>query len=172
MAESAAQPPAGSKGVARLTPTHQLLLEAMLANPALTHRQLADQIGFSSKSWVGEIIRSEVFQRELLRRRRELMQPVEEQFQALLSRSLEVLQAKLDRPAQEVSDALAARTLEVASRALGYGAAGPPPAPKGEVNVVAHLEELARNLEPLLKRRTQVVDGEVVAPPAALPDAG
>jgi len=146
------------------------MLEAMLANPALTHRQLADQIGFSSKSWVGEIIRSEVFQRELSRRRRELMQPVEEQFQALLSRSLVVLQAKLDRPAQEVSDALAARTLEVASRALGYGAAGPPPAPKGEVNVVAHLEELARNLEPLLKRRTQVVDGEVVAPRAALPE--
>jgi len=147
-----------------------LLLEAMLANPALTHRQLADQIGFSSKSWVGEIIRCEVFQRELSRRRRELMQPVEEQFQALLSRSLVVLQTKLDRPAEEVSDALAARTLEVASRALGYGAAGPPPAPKGEVNVVAHLEELARNLEPLLKRRTQVVDGEVVAPQAALPE--
>jgi len=149
------------------------MLEAMLANPGLTHQELAAQFGFVSRPWVSEIISSPAFQQELARRRRELMQPVEERFQALLSRSLEVLQTKLDRPAEEIPDPVALRALEIAARALGYGAAGPPPAPRREVNVVAHLEELAGNLEPLLRRRAKTtVDGEVVAPPAALPKPG
>jgi len=148
----------------------------LLTNPEVTHRELAQMFGFASRPWVSEIIASEVFQAELARRRRELMQPIEERLRTLLSRSLEVMQAKLDRPAEAVPDPVALRAFEVSAKALGYGAGGSPPAPKAEVNVVAHLEELARNLEPLMRRReaklNATVEGEVVAPPAALPKPG
>jgi hypothetical protein len=113
---------------------------------------LARQFGFASRDWIGQIIASEPFQAELARRRAELLGPVEERLRALLSRSLDVMQAKLDRPAAEVPDPVAVRALQISSRALGYGA-GPPPPPPVQVNVVQHLEELGSNLEKLLIRK-------------------
>jgi hypothetical protein len=36
------------------------MLEALLANPGLTHREVAQRFGFTSRPWVSEIVGSEV----------------------------------------------------------------------------------------------------------------
>jgi len=143
------------------------MVEALLANPALTHQEMAQQFGFASRSWVSQIIASEVFQAALARRRAELLAPVEEQCQALMSRSLNVLQAKLDRPVDEIADQLVLRVFEIGMKVLGFGT-GPLRTPSPQVNVVQHLEELSTNLVVLLRRQRaeagHTIDADPVSP--------
>jgi hypothetical protein len=85
---------------------------------------------------------------------------VEQQFQAIVRRSLSILMEKLDRPSTQIPDNLALRAFDISTRAAGYGARAEQP--KVQVNVVNHLEGLGANLEALLRRKRAEVDGEIV----------
>lgn len=159
-------PSGAARGIQKLSYTHDALVDLIVAEPHLRQYELAARFGFSP-SWICQVIASDAFQARLAERKNEIVDPairenVEQQFQVIIRRSLAVLMEKLDRPSKEIPDNLALRAFEVGSRVAGYGAK--PEAPKVQVNVVNHLEDLGTNLELLLKRkRLEVVDAEVTS---------
>lgn len=157
-------PSGARRGISEVHYTHDALVDLIIANPAVSQNALALHFGYTA-SWISQIIASDAFQARLAERTKDLVDPlirvsVQERFQALVMRSLEILQEKLNRPTDEIPDQLALRALELSSRAAGYGARDTVPAQ--QVNVNLHLESLGDRLTTLLRRkRTEVVDAEV-----------
>jgi hypothetical protein len=92
----------------------------------------------------------------LAARRDEIVDPsiratIEDNFRALVTRSLAILREKLDRPAAMIPDNLALRGLELGAKALGYGARDTTVAV--QVNMGDHLDKLSENLVGLLRRK-------------------
>lgn len=161
-------PPVQSQGVVkRLNYSHKAMIDQILAQPGISQRQLAATFGYS-ESWICQVMSSDAFQSALAERSAEIIDPtltmkVEERFNGLVSRSLDILQEKLSKSADLVPDNLAVRVLEVASRAAGYGAKPETP-PASPVTVEFHLEQLGGNLTKLLQRKkTEAVDVEILA---------
>jgi len=107
----------------KLNYTHDALVDQLVHNPMVTQRELARVFGYT-EGWISRIIRSDAFREKVAARKTELidplvMQSLEQRFEALASRSAEILMEKLDAGA---SPDVALKTLEVSSRALGYGA--------------------------------------------------
>lgn len=157
-----APPAAPSRGaIAKLSYTHDAMVDLIIANPIISQNDLAARFGYSA-AWVSQVISSDAFQARLAERTKDLVDPtlratVEDRFRGLVLRSLEILQHKLNGPANTIPDGLALRSLELSSRALGYGAKVEP---KVEINVETHLEVLGSNLEKLLTRkRAEAVEG-------------
>jgi hypothetical protein len=131
------------------------MVDLIIANPAISQQELARHFGYTP-GWISQVIASDSFQTRLAERSAQLVDPliqnsVKVKFDALVLRSMELLQEKLNRQAHEVPDNLVLRTLEVASRAAGYGAKTEVAAT--QVNVDVHLENLGNNLTQLLRRR-------------------
>jgi transcriptional regulator with XRE-family HTH domain len=144
-----------ARGVRRISYTHAALIDAIIANPCVSQRELATHFGYSA-GWISQILASNVFQRRLAERLQELADPtlrayVERQFDTLVRRSLDILSEKLDRPAVQIPDQLALLALELGARALGYGLRQPRAAPGSDV--ASHLEALSGHLMTLLQRR-------------------
>lgn len=140
-------------GIAKVSYTHDALVDQILANPSISQNALAVHFGYTP-AWISQILTSDAFQARLAARRSELVDPqviasVESNFKALVLRSQEILLERLNRPNVETGVAL--RALEVASRAAGYGARVEQT--NVQVNIGAHLEELGNNLTQLLKRK-------------------
>lgn len=158
-------PSGANRGVARVSYTHDAMVDAIIANPVISQNELAAYFGYTP-SWVSQIMASDSFQARLAERTADLVDPtlrasVQERFKALVTRSMAILMEKLDRPASSIPDNLAIRSLELGSRALGYGAKDIAPPPT-QVNMHVHLENLAGGLTTLLRRkRTEALDGEV-----------
>jgi predicted transcriptional regulator len=159
------------QAIAKVAYNHVAMIDLILMNPGLSQNQLAAHFGLTA-SWVSQVLVSDAFQTAMAKRRAELIDPlvqatVEENFKALVARSLDVLQQKLNRPALEIPDNLALRALEIGSRAAGYGAKDPSlqqAATPAEVHI--HLEQLGGGLVQLLQRKkleAQVIDGEATA---------
>lgn len=158
--------PSGTRrGIAEVKYTHDAMIDLIIANPAISQNALAQHFGYSA-TWVSNIIASDSFQSRLAERTKELVDPVivqtvEHRFKALILRSMEILQEKLNRPSDEIPDQLALRTLELSTRAAGYGARNDQP-PGPAVNINVHLESLGDNLTKLLRRKkAEVIDAEV-----------
>jgi DNA-binding MarR family transcriptional regulator len=152
-----------SKGVAKVSYTHDAMIDLIIQDPCISQQQLAAHFNYTA-SWVSQIIASDSFQARLAERTQDLVDPtiratVQDRFKAIVLRSLEILQAKLERPAHQIPDNLVLRSLETSSRALGYGAREAQPGPA--VNVEFHLEGLADNLTKLLARKK----AEILPPP-------
>jgi hypothetical protein len=113
---------------------------------------------------VSIVFSSDAFKNRLEERRGEVVDPViraslKERFEALVTRSLEVLQAKLSKPSEQVSDALALKTLELGAKALNFGAQ----APVVQIQPGARLEALAERLMSLNQPRVEKeITGEVI----------
>ncbi len=142
--------------------SHDQMVDLIIGNPGISQGEIARRLGYS-ESWISQILNSDAFKSRLAERREALVDPsireqVEKGFDALIQRSVEILQEKLQNPSNLVSDQLAIRTLEIASRARGYGAReNPPPA---SVNIEMHLENLGGGLVNLLRRRkAETIDG-------------
>lgn len=156
-----------SKGIAKVSYTHDSMIDLILANPTISQNQLAAHYGYSA-TWVSQIISSDAFQARLAERASSLIDPtiratVEDRFRGLVYRSLEILSEKLEKPSHQIPDNLALRTLELSSRALGYGARDQTP-PTAPVEMHVHLENLGQNLTQLLHRRkaeATALDGEI-----------
>lgn len=144
--------------IAKVSYTHDAMIDMIIARPGISQNELAARFGYTA-SWISQIISSDSFQSALAKRREQLVDPViaaevKTQFEALVLRSLDILQQKLNRPALEIPDNLALRALEIGSRAAGYGAKDPGAAPAAtpvEVNI--HLEQLGGGLVQLLQRK-------------------
>lgn len=159
-------PSGAARGVAKISYTHDAMIDLIIANPAVSQNSLALHFGYSP-SWVSQVMACDAFQDRLAERTKELVDPtirasVDQRFKAMILRSLDILREKLDRPSNDIPDQLALRTLELSSRALGYGARVE--SPKTEVNVEVHLEQMGENLVKLLhKKKAEVpaIDAEI-----------
>lgn len=148
--------PPSKPAIQKIAYNHQAMIDMILANPAISQNALADHFGLTP-SWVSQVMVSDAFQAELAKRREEIIDPtlratVEQNFKALVSRSLDILQQKLNKPAAEIPDQLALRALEIGSRAAGYGVRDSQPVvPSSDVHI--HLEQMGQGLIALLQRK-------------------
>lgn len=158
-----------NSGIAKVSYTHEAMIDLLLANPALSQQELAAHFGYSA-SWICQILSSDAFQAKYAERAKDVtdpvvMQAVEKRFKALVLRSLEILAEKLERPSESIPDNLALRTFELASRAAGYGGKQDhTPAPAGDIHL--HLEGLGGNLVSLLRKKrseAEILDAEVIS---------
>lgn len=146
--------------------SHEGMADMLATNPWMTQNELAFQFG-RTPAWVSVIVTSDAFQALLARRKAELVDPelrltLQERFQAMTTKSLQVLQEKLAKPADQVSDQLALRAAELGAKALGLGGnAAPPPAP----NPAEYLPALAERLMRL--RSGPVEEARIISPAPA-----
>ena len=110
-------------GVAKVSYTHDALIAAIIANPALTQRELGAIFGYT-EGWISQIMSSDSFKVRLEAKRKEVVDPIlvattEERLAGLANQSITVLAEKLETTR---SADLAVRSLEISTRALGYGA--------------------------------------------------
>lgn len=154
------KPSVGAKPPQVLRYSHDAMIDAILANPRVKQSELSQMFGYT-QSWVSTIMSSDAFKARLAMRRELLVDPTvrdaiedrlmgsAERAQALLDRSLAVLQEKLEGPASSIPDNLALRAAEFGAKTLGLGGNAPqaPTAPP-----TARLEELADRLIALQNR--------------------
>ena len=118
--------------------SHDAMIDLIIQKPWITQNELAAEFGYTA-GWISQVIAADAFQARLAERKEEIVDPaikatVEERFKALVIRSLQILQEKLDRPSNQIPDNLAIKTMEMGAKALGYGASvhlippAPPPA--------------------------------------------
>ena len=154
---SAASPnsaPRSGQPIQKLHYTHEAMIDAIIANPAIYNEELALMFGYTA-SWISTVVVSDIFQAKLAARRELLVDPelrtsVRTQFKGLLERSMEILRHKMDRPAGEVPDQLAVQVAKLAGQSLGFGVK------ETKVSVTEthlHLTELGNNLVGLLRQR-------------------
>jgi hypothetical protein len=119
-------PKAPTQPVLKLNYSHDAMIDQVIANPGISQNQLALIFGYTP-AWISTVMSSDLFQARLAERRKELVDPVvletvQNQFEGLVRRSLEVLQHKLNKDPDQIPDQLALRAFEVSVRAAGYGA--------------------------------------------------
>jgi hypothetical protein len=153
--EAQPSPPVPKRAIQKVNYSHDGMINLILAHRGISQNQIAAHFGYTA-SWVSQVMSSDAFQARLLERAAEIEDPalratVEDSLRGLISRSMEILKAKLNVDPEKVPDNLAIRTLELSTRALGYGAKEPL-APT-QVNVNLHLENLGGRLTELLTRK-------------------
>jgi hypothetical protein len=163
MEEARFSPPAKPVGARppKVRYTHDALIDEVIKNPAVSQNELAAVFGYTS-SWISTIMTSDAWLARLAERRAELVDPaiaasIEHRFRAMCSRTLAVLEEKLNRPAVEIPDQLALQALQITSRAAGFGARDQTP-PTPPVAVHLHLETMAGNLTKLLRRERAAIE--------------
>lgn len=142
--------------IAKVGYSHDAMIDLLIANPMITQRELANNFHYT-EGWVSRIIRSDAFRERLASRKSEVSDPlvlqsVEQRFEALVARALEVLEGKMDA---EPTALLALKTAELASKALGYGAKTPA---VNIQNFVVAMPEKARDATDWLAGR-RVIEG-------------
>lgn len=152
--------PGGTSGakpaIQKVAYSHEAMIDLILANPGISQNAIARHFGYTP-SWVCQVMQADAFQMAFAARRAQIVDPalmltVEQNFKALVARSLDILQQKLNKPADEIPDQLALRAFEISSRVAGYGHNDQPQlTARQEVHV--HLEELGSGLVALLHRK-------------------
>lgn len=167
VAELVAKPVAtGEKGaIQKVAYTHEAMIELLIEGAArpggISQKEIAAHFGYT-EGWISRIFASEAFQERLYARKEQLLDPtlrasVKERLEALVRRSIDVLEKKLDQPV--VSDTVALRALELGARGLGVGGNAPRPADQSG----DRLERLAHRLIDLQSTtQGRTVNGEVV----------
>lgn len=138
------------------------LITMLLANPFRTQRDIAAEVGYS-EAWLSRIISSDVFQAKLAERQQNSVEPerhaavaarfggIRDRAHASLSRTLALIENKLDRPAEELDSKEVLESGKFLAQLAGYGprdAAGQPPV---QVNMSVHLQELSTNMVSLFR---------------------
>ena len=154
--------------VKKLNYSHKAMADLIIADPGISQNRLAAHFGYSA-SWVSTVMSSDAFQAYLATRSEELVDPtvrasVQERFEGMVHRSLEILNEKLSKPTSLISDNFALKSFELASRAAGYGARTnhAPQVTPGDVHI--HLESLGDRMISLLQRKrveALVLDQEI-----------
>jgi len=154
--------------IKKISYTHDAMVDLLVQNPGISQGQLAIHFGYT-QTWVSIVMASDAFKERLAARRQELIDPailatIEERFEAVATRSLEVLQEKLSQPFTQVPDQLALQAAALGARGLGKGGFG---GNNSQVNVQVNVdakERLARVAERLTtlvrENREGVVDGQ------------
>jgi uncharacterized phage-associated protein len=139
--DRAAAPTMGN--IARISYTHDAMIDQLVANPGISQAHLALMFGYS-QSWISNIMASDLFKDKLAARRAECVDPVlhntvKENMEGIVRRSQEVLMEKLEKPG--VSDATVLKAMELGARSLGMGGMAAAPTVPGD-----HLAALANRL--------------------------
>ena len=143
--------------------THQAMADLIIENPTIKQNELA-VIFDRTPAWVSTIVTCDAFQCLLASRKAELVDPEitlshRERFNAVVTRSLQVVQEKLAKPADQISDQFVLRTVELASKSLGIGGhAAAPAAP----DPAEYLPAVAERLMRLQGRAPQPISDAVV----------
>jgi hypothetical protein len=133
------------KAIQKIRYTHDAMIDQIVMNPSISQNELAAVFGYTP-AWVSLVMSSDAWKERLAARKAELVDPtivasLNERFEAMVRRSLDVLNEKLAQPASAIPDNLALRAAELGAKALGLGGnAPPPPVPAGR------LEQLAERL--------------------------
>lgn len=155
--KNAPAPPAGKPAIQKVRYTHEAMIDLIVGNPWISQNDLAAHFGYTP-GWISTVIASDAFQEQLAKRREEVVDPglkatIEERFRALVIRSLEVLQQKLNQP--QVNDQVALRAAELGAKALGIGGNAPPRAPTdSEGDRLERLAERLVKLQSGIRERT------------------
>lgn len=154
-----------STEIQRISYTHEAMIDYIIAHPTADLRELS-LVFDRSPSWISTIKCSDIFRERMIERTQEIVDPqlsatIRERFDALATRSLEVLQEKLTQPVEMVSDELALKAAELGAKGLAVGGF----APKGSAPQVVvnnnRIELLAERLTQLIPSRApaaEVVD--------------
>lgn len=115
-------------GIAKLAYSHEAMVDAMVAHPTISGGELARIFGMT-ESWISRIRSSNAFRERLRERAMELVDPIlvatiEENFDAMVARSVEVLNEQLSAPAQNIDPQLALQCAALGAKARGYGGFG------------------------------------------------
>jgi hypothetical protein len=114
----------GSSGtLKKLNYSHDAMIDQIIANPGVTQKDLAALFGYRENS-ISRIFNSDAFQARLMERKASIVDPlltmtVEEKLKALASRSLDLINDKLDATS---SLDTSMKVAELATKALSYGA--------------------------------------------------
>jgi hypothetical protein len=114
--------------IQKINYTHDNMIDLIISQPGISQGALAAIFGYT-QSWISTIMASDAFKERLAARRMEVVDPVlvatiEERFEAVTMRSLEVLQEKLEQPHTAVSDQLALQAAALGAKGLGRGGFG------------------------------------------------
>lgn len=109
--------------IARVKYSHDAMIDLLIANPAISQGELAQQFGYT-QAWVSRVVNSDAFLARLAERKNDLVDPtialtLDEKFRALANQSLDVIMEKLTVTKNPDT---AMKALELSSKALGYGA--------------------------------------------------
>jgi len=110
---------AAEKKPMRLSYTHEAMIDLILAEPTVTHAELAEVFGYSP-GWIGRVVASDSFKARLAERKEKLIDPqlsatLNDRLRTVAVRSIDVLNERLSK-----EDASAKFALE----ALGVAATG------------------------------------------------
>lgn len=130
------------------------LVQWIVDHPGATHAEIGTAYGRPA-GWFATVMVTQEFLQAMEPRRQEISNPavtntIQERFQALLLRSVDVLQTKLSVAAP--GDALVLEAAKLGVRALGLGADGRGPAAPGDRH---SLESLADRLTSLVTSKTK-----------------
>jgi hypothetical protein len=144
-------PPPTGRTPPKMRYSHAAMVDMIVENPAISQREIAAVFG-RTESWVSTIVRCDAFQCMLAARKAELIDPEltlshRERFNALTSRSLQVLQEKLAKPVDQISDNLVLRAVELGAKSLGIGGHAPPPPPPNPAEYLPAVAERLMRLQ-------------------------
>ncbi len=151
--------------------THKAMIDIIIANPGVNQGELAKYFGFT-QGWVSQIMASDAFKQALEQRKAQIVDPaiianIEERFEALVNRSMDVLMKKLET--DTVSSDVALKAMELGARAMGYGAKTQGPlvqnnyvaiVPPKAANPVEWLKAKGLSAEPIIEHHDVVPSGE------------
>jgi hypothetical protein len=126
--EEMAEAPAPRHQITKVRYTHDAMIDLLVANPRVSQNELAAHFGYTP-AWVSTVMATDLFKERLEHRRTELVDPevkasVNERFHAVVTKSLQVLQAKLSKPIDQIPDNLALRAAELGAKGIGAGGFG------------------------------------------------
>ena len=118
-----AEPGAGLDAIAKVSYSHDAMIDEIVANPQISQNELAQKFGYTA-GWVSQVVNSDAFRERLAQRREDVVDPVlrmslEERIRGAVDKSIQVILDKLENT-PNINAAI--RVLEHGSRALGYGA--------------------------------------------------
>lgn len=113
-----------ANAVARVSYTHDAMIDLIITNPDISQNELAAHFGYSV-GWVSRVRNSDAFLARLAERKCDLVDPsiaatVEEKIRAVADRAWGTVLEKIDKGVVTFDQALNAA--EKAGKALGYGA--------------------------------------------------
>lgn len=113
----------GKDAIARVSYTHDAMIDVILANPSMTQVDLSKYFGYT-EGWVSRVMGSDAFNARMAERKGEIVNPgilatMDEKIKGLALHSIDVLQRKLEATS---SPDIAIKSLELATKAMGMGA--------------------------------------------------
>jgi len=155
--------------IQKISYTHEAMIDLLVGNPGISQGELASYFGYTP-AWISTIMASDAFKEKLAARREDLIDPIirvtmEDRFQAVVTRSLEVLQEKLEQPHTAVPDQLALQAAALGARALGkggFGGGGAAVQVNVQVNAEERLARVAGRLSSLVRERRGDESAEVI----------